>query len=248
MKATWNRIMQALTGRKSARLDGAGTADSSEPAADAGTLPGNAPRRQPVDWAVLLPTARTVRWLAIGAVVVAAGLVVVRNPPVQHLEQGTLGVRLNQFTGSVSLWRDGSVWVVPGLHTVRVFSLRDQSYRPEAMRQANGSAPLQSVEGLSLGLDLNVRYALDPASPAVKAGNLPLDIGGDIVEPAVQGLVYKVFARYTVREIFSTKRAEIAQIMETELRTRLAADGVTLRSIQIGKVDLPAEYLSLIHI
>ncbi|MCQ4959006.1 SPFH domain-containing protein, partial [Veillonella parvula] len=52
----------------------------------------------------------------------------------------------------------------------------------------------------------------------------------------------KVFARYTVREIFSTKRAEIAQIMETELRTRLAADGVTLRSIQIGKVDLPAEY------
>ncbi|MBU5890207.1 hypothetical protein JVV71_23130, partial [Vibrio cholerae O1] len=71
----------------------------------------------------------------------------VRNPPVQHLEQGTLGVRLNQFTGSVSLWRDGSVWVVPGLHTVRVFSLRDQSYRPEAMRQANGSAPLQSVEG-----------------------------------------------------------------------------------------------------
>ncbi|MFT2658098.1 hypothetical protein, partial [Escherichia coli] len=69
------------------------------------------------------------------------------------------------------------------------------------MRQANGSAPLQSVEGLSLGLDLNVRYALDPASPAVKAGNLLLDIGGDIVEPAVQGLVYKVFARYTVREI-----------------------------------------------
>jgi regulator of protease activity HflC (stomatin/prohibitin superfamily) len=241
MKATWNRIMQALTGRKSARLDGAGPA---APAAgsDSATLPGNAPRRQPVDWAVLLPTARTVRWLAIGAVVVAAGLVVVRNPPVQHLEQGTLGVRLNQFTGSVSLWRDGSVWVVPGLHTVRVFSLRDQSYRPEAMRQANGSAPLQSVEGLSLGLDLNVRYALDPASPAVKAGNLPLDIGGDIVEPAVQGLVYKVFARYTVREIFSTKRAEIAQIMETELRTRLAADGVTLRSIQIGKVDLPAEY------
>ncbi|MDR0201251.1 MAG: prohibitin family protein [Delftia acidovorans] len=242
MKATWNRIMQALTGRKSARLDGAGPAGSSDPAADAGTLPGNAPRRQPVDWAVLLPTARTARWMAAGVVMVAAGLAVVSHPPVQHLEQGTLGVRLNQFTGSVSLWRDGSVWVLPGLHTVRVFSLRDQSYRPEAMRQANGSAPLQSVEGLSLGLDLNVRYALDPASPAVKAGNLPQDIGGDIVEPAVQGLVYKVFARYTVREIFSTKRAEIAQIMETELRTRLAADGVTLRSIQIGKVDLPAEY------
>jgi regulator of protease activity HflC (stomatin/prohibitin superfamily) len=232
MKATWNRIMQALKGRKSTRLDEAGSAGAAQ---DAGTPPSGATHRAPVNWAVLLPSARTVRWLATGAVVVAAGLVVMRNPPVQHLAQGELGVRLNQFTGDVSLWRDGSVWVVPGLHTVRVFSLRDQSYRPEAMRQANGSAPLQSVEGLSLGLDLNVRYALDPASPAVKAGNLPADIGSDIVEPAVQGLVYKVFARYTVREIFSSKRAEIAQIMETELRTRLAADGVTLRSIHARK-------------
>ena len=42
---------------------------------DAAAVRGNAPRRQPVDWAVLLPTARTVRWLAVGAVVVAAGLV-----------------------------------------------------------------------------------------------------------------------------------------------------------------------------
>lgn len=241
MKATWNRIMQALKGRRSARLGTDGEAAGTAPQDD-GAAAVRAVRRQPVDWAGMLPTARTVRWMAAGAVVVVAGAMVARHPPVQHLEQGTLGVRLNQFTGAVSLWRDGSVWVLPGLHTVRVFSLRDQSYRPEAMRQANGSAPLQSVEGLSLGLDLNVRYALDPASPAVKSGNLPADIGADIVEPAVQGLVYKVFARYTVREIFSTKRAEIAQIMETELRTRLAADGVTLRSIQIGKVDLPAEY------
>ncbi len=248
MKATWNRIVQTLKGRPSPRLSAEGNPDSVQ---DAALSPSEAHREsdgpigsrgQPSDWAYLLPTARTVRFLAVGAVVVAAGSMVYRNPPVQHLAQGDLGVRLNQFTGTVSLWRDGSVWVVPGLHTVRVFSLRDQSYRPEAMRQATGSAPLQSVEGLSLGLDLSVRYALDPASPAVRAGNLPDNVGTDIVEPAVQGLVYKVFARYTVREIFSSKRAEIAQIIETELRARLAADGVTLRSLQIGKVDLPAEY------
>ncbi|BEU98176.1 spfh domain / band 7 family protein [Acidovorax sp. DW039] len=260
MKFTWNRIVQTLKGRKSPSLQG----DSADPVLDAETsataqdaspspshpVPGSdasgTQRAMPsvarIQWSYLLPTARTVRWLAVGTAIAAAGLMVYRHPPVQHLAQGELALRLNQFTGSVSLWRDGSVWVVPGLHTVRIYSLRDQSYRPEAMRQANGSAPLQSVEGLSFGLDLSVRYALDPASPAVKAGNLPENVGVDVVEPAVQGLVYKVFARYTVREIFSTKRAEIAQTIESELRTRLAADGVTLRSIQIGKVDLPAEY------
>lgn len=166
----------------------------------------------------------------------------VPQPPVQHLDQGELGVRVNQLTGSVSQWRDGSVWVLPGLHSVRVFTLRDQTYRPEQMRQATGAAPLQSVEGLSFGLDLSVRYALDPAAMAARSAQLPDNIGAEIVEPAVQGLIYKVFARYTVREIFSSKRAEIQQIIETELRTRLAADGVLLRHVQIGKVDLPAEY------
>ena len=249
MKVHWNRIVQTLKGRQSTPMPEAGpepVLDGEPQGAQQGETHGvGAPalaRTPRLNWAYLLPTASTVRWLVAGAVVATAGLMVVRNPPVRHLAQGDLGVRMNQFTGAVSLWRDGSVWVVPGMHTVRVFSLRDQSYRPEAMRLANGSAPLQSIEGLSLGLDLSVRYAIDPASPAVKAGNLPDSVGADIVEPAVQGLVYKVFSRYTVREIFSSKRAEIAQIIETELRARLVGDGVTLRSLQIGKVDLPVEY------
>jgi regulator of protease activity HflC (stomatin/prohibitin superfamily) len=55
-------------------------------------------------------------------------------------------------------------------------------------------------------------------------------------------VIYKIFARYTVREIFSTKRVEIQQAVETELATKLAADGLVLRNVQMGKVDLPADY------
>jgi regulator of protease activity HflC (stomatin/prohibitin superfamily) len=235
MKTTWNRITGALRRTPAA-------APAVEPALDSAgdEIAAGAPIA--ASRPVALPSPRTLGWLVAGTAVVAAGAMVYRNPPVQHLGQGELGVRVNQFTGSVSQWRDGSVWVLPGLHSVRVFSLRDQTYRAEQMRQATGSAPLQSVEGLSFGLDLSVRYALDPAAMAARSAQLPDNIGAEIVEPAVQGLIYKVFARYTVREIFSSKRAEIQQIIETELRTRLAADGVLLRHVQIGKVDLPAEY------
>lgn len=109
MKTTWNRIVQTLKGRSSTPLPEAGA----EPVLDA-DLPGSMPTADaalaaPLNWAYLLPTARTARWLAVGTVVAAAGLMVYRNPPVQHLAQGDLGVRLNQFTGAVSLWRDGSV-------------------------------------------------------------------------------------------------------------------------------------------
>jgi regulator of protease activity HflC (stomatin/prohibitin superfamily) len=115
-------------------------------------------------------------------------------------------------------------------------------YRPQQIASAAGAAPVQSVEGLSVGVDLTVRYALDPSRIAATARTLPASLDAEIVEPAVQNVVYKVFARYTVREIFSTKRAEIQQAIDAELRPRLAADGVLLKGVLVGKVDLPADY------
>ncbi|TMH31077.1 MAG: prohibitin family protein [Betaproteobacteria bacterium] len=189
------------------------------------------------------PAARSVIVASlVVAGVVVVGYTVVHNPPVQSVERGEIGVRSNQLTGTVDQFREGSVWVLPGLHEMRRLVLRDQVYHPTQSAKANGEAPFQSVEGLSVGVDLSVRYALDPAKIAAVARNLPDNLNTDIVEPAVRGVIYKIFARYTVREIFSSKRAEIQQAIETELKAKLGADGIVLRSVQMGKVDLPADY------
>jgi regulator of protease activity HflC (stomatin/prohibitin superfamily) len=173
------------------------------------------------------------------AVLGTAGTLLWKHPPMQSVGHGDVGVRTNQLTGTVTEWRDGGIFVLPGLHEVRVLSLRDQQYRPGRVGNA---VALQSIEGLSIGVDIAVRWALDASRLAAVAKNLPENIDGEIVEPAVQGVIYKVFARYTVREIFSSKRAEIQQAIETELKPRLAADGIVLKSVQIGKVELPADY------
>lgn len=160
------------------------------------------------------------------------------HPPVRTVPHGEVGVRTNLFTGNAQQFAEGSTIVLPGVHELRNYPLRDQLYRPAA----SGDTPFQSVEGLSFGVELAIRYALDPARITSVARSLPDDIGGEVVQPAVQGVIYKVFARYTVREIFSTKRAEIQQAIETELRGKLATDGIVLRAVQMGKVDLPGEY------
>ena len=171
-----------------------------------------------------------------------AGYLLYQHPPMQSVGRGEVGVRANLVNGDITEWHEGGVLVVPGLHRMRVYSTRDQTYRPEQISRADGQAPLQSLEGLSLGVDLSVRYALDPEKLRSVSARLPDNIGSDIVEPAVQGVIYKTFARYTVREIFSTKRVEIQQAIETELNAKLAADGIALRGVVIGKVDLPADY------
>lgn len=182
------------------------------------------------------------RMLIIGvAAVAAAGYALYTHPPIRTVEAGETGVRINRFTGNVSEWRDGTVLVVPGLHQWRALQLRDQVYRPGS-KEGAGTAPFQSVEGLSFGADLVVRYAVDSTQVETLAKKLPDNVEAEVVEPAVQGVIFKVLARYTVREIFSSKRAEIQQTIEAELKPRLAADGLVLRSVQMGKVDLPADY------
>ncbi|HET7098033.1 MAG TPA: SPFH domain-containing protein [Casimicrobiaceae bacterium] len=189
-----------------------------------------------------LSEPRTRRTLLALAGLAIVGYVLYSAPPIRTVERGELAVRTNLLTGSVSEWRDGKVFVMPGLHELKTYSLRDQIYRPEQVSLAQGPAPLQSVEGLSLGVDLAFRYGFDPAKVAEMSKNLPDNVSGEVVEPAVQGVIYKIFARYTVREIFSTKRVEIQQAIESELAPKLAADGIVLRGVQMGKVDLPPDY------
>jgi regulator of protease activity HflC (stomatin/prohibitin superfamily) len=204
-----------------------------------GAAPNGPPAAAATAW---VPGARA-QWTLLTLAALAVGCYGLYSfPPIQTVERGELGVRTNVLTGAVSEWRDGKVFVMPALHEMRIYSLRDQTYRPEQVSLAQGPAPLQSVEGLSLGVDLTFRYALDPSKVAEISRNLPDNLSRDIIEPAVQGVIYKIFARYTVREIFSTKRVEIQQAIEADLAPKLAADGVLLRGVQMGKVDLPPDY------
>lgn len=185
---------------------------------------------------------RARRLLITLGVLALAGYGLWTHPPVQSVGRGEMAVRTNRFTGGVSQFAEGSVLVFPGVHQLRRFSTRDQVYRPEQSASATGTSPFQSVEGLSIGVDLSIRYAIDPKRIGRMSQDLPDDISGEVVEPIVQGVIYRLFATYTVREIFSSKRAEIQQALENQLRPKLAADGILLRGVQMGKVDLPQDY------
>ena len=188
-----------------------------------------------------LPRPRLGQRAALALCVLGAfGYLLAVNPPLRRIDRGHVGIRINQLTGAADTIKDGVAVVLPGMHTLRQLPRLDQLYKPAR----SGESPYQSVEGLALGVDLTVRYAFDPLRIAGAAQTLPDDITGAVIDPAVQGVIYKVITRYTVREIFSTKRAEIEQLIEAELKPKLAADGILLRGVTIGKFTLPREYMA----
>jgi regulator of protease activity HflC (stomatin/prohibitin superfamily) len=164
------------------------------------------------------------------------------HPPFTSVRRGEVLARTDALDGSVSVYTAGTVLVLPGIHQVRRYSIRDQVYRPTDSASATGPAPFQSIEGLSIGVDLAVRWTVDRARLAQMTKEFPDDISADLVGPAVQGIVYPTFARYSVREIFSQRRSEIQRELIAELKPKFTAMGLVLRAVDMGKVDLPADY------
>jgi regulator of protease activity HflC (stomatin/prohibitin superfamily) len=183
------------------------------------------------------------RWRVVAAaalILIAYGLFT--HAPFESVRRGEVLARSDALYGSVSIYSAGTVIVVPGLHQVRRFSVRDQVYRPSESASATGTAPFQSIEGLSIGVDLTVRWTVDLNRLSQTAREFPDDISADLVAPAVQGIVYPTFARYSVREIFSQRRTEIKQELIAQLKPKFSAMGLVLREVDIGKVDLPPDY------
>jgi regulator of protease activity HflC (stomatin/prohibitin superfamily) len=185
---------------------------------------------------------RRERVLAMTVAMALCAVALLARPPVAAVHGSEILVRTNSWSGAARAYSAGTVLVLPGIHQVRRYSLRDQVYRPAEGLHAGGPASFQSNEGLSLGLDLAVRWAVDRGRLAQMSSEFPDDLNADLVRPAVQGVVYPLLARYSVREIFSTRRAEIQRAIASELAPKLAALGLVLRGVDMGQVDLPSDY------
>ncbi len=192
--------------------------------------------------ALFLAASRCRSWLVAAVLLAALASGLYLYPPFSLARRGEVLVRSNTIDGSVDTYSAGMVLVVPGIHQVRRYSIRDQIYRPLESASANGPAPFQSNEGLSIGVELTVRWTIDRTHIAQMSREFPDDINADLVSPAVQGVVYPLFARHSVREIFSRQRSELRQEIVRQLAPRLAAQGLLLRGVEMGKVDLPQDF------
>ena len=195
-------------------------------------------------WAALLGVIELVqheRGRRILAVLSLVGLTVgfVYMKPIRTINPGEVGVRVNRVTGHIGQLHEGWAVVLPGIHELRRLPLRDQIYRPS---RTDGRGQYQTADGLSIGVDVAVRYALDPAHAVTVAEELPTDVGRELVEPVVDGVLHRTFAKHSVREIFSTQRAEIQKAIEEQLKPDLLPDGIVVRNVFIGNVDLPEDY------
>jgi regulator of protease activity HflC (stomatin/prohibitin superfamily) len=162
--------------------------------------------------------------------------------PIQSIPPGDAAVRVNKLTGGVSIMREGWAFVFPGVQELRIYELHDQVYHPADAAKLTGAGAFQSSEGLTIGIDVSVRWALDPTKMAETTRLRPEQLEGELVQPAVDAVLHTVFAQHSVREIYAGKRVDIQHDIEETLRTQLGPEGIVVKTVAIGAVDLPREY------
>ncbi|WP_232351987.1 SPFH domain-containing protein [Inhella proteolytica] len=172
--------------------------------------------------------------LALAAVAALAGGTHWLLGQLQTVPRGSVLVRTGM--GKPELIAEGRAWVLPGLHEARVLPARDLLLRRDA-RQT-----VQTVEGLAVGLEVQLRLQLDPQRYAQLARELPENFEKELVAPALNTVLLPLVAQRTVRELFSTQRGEIEKLALLQLRQRLAADGLILKSLSFGQLTLPDDY------
>lgn len=205
-------------------------------------LPGNErPTTSPKPRRRRIAAGAVLTGLAIAATA-AGGTAVLRHPPLQGVEPGEVAIRTSRLTGSMAVIGEGSFVSVPGVHRVRRIPVRTQVYRSARSARASSEAPFKTSEGLSIGVELSVEFAVDPAAVEQIARALPEDLGKDFIEPVVDGIGQRVFAQHTVREIFATQRVPIQEEIEKAIRARLEPKGFRVASVTLGAIDLPGEY------
>jgi regulator of protease activity HflC (stomatin/prohibitin superfamily) len=197
------------------------------------------------------PEPRPFRWrLFLGMIAIGCCSLLTANS-IMVVPSGMGSVRVSQTRGTLpgTLYA-GVHFVTPLVEQLQTFDLRDKLFTTGMVEDGAkvnvtsrpDSLDVQSKEGLSMGLAITVRYRFDPRKLDYIQSHLPQPVESEIVPPVVASAWRELAPKYTVREIFSTRREEVRQRAATVITKKLSADGVIVEEVMLRNIQLPPEY------
>jgi len=114
---------------------------------------------------------------------------------------------------------------------------------------ANGddSMTAPTADGQTVTVDATVLFHIDKNLAATLYDTVGVDYIQKIVRPVARGQIRMVISRYTAIDIYSEKRAEAEQAMDTDIKKILAEKGIVLERILLRNITFGTEYARAIE-
>jgi len=138
----------------------------------------------------------------------------------------------------------------PGFHVKSPFSkvtmltTRTQDYTmsiipSEGQVYGDDSIRVLTKEGLSVDLDITVLYSVDPEMAAELYQNVGLTYSEIVVRPEIRSTIREVSSQYEAKAMYSDKRVEMRQLLQSELQAKLETRGIVVEEVLLRNVNLP---------
>jgi regulator of protease activity HflC (stomatin/prohibitin superfamily) len=200
-----------------------------------------------------LRTGQHVRWVIggftvfliviVGLHVVASSLVVIGSNEVGVIFSAISGTRPMPLSPGMQV-------VIPYVETVYRYSIQQLTYTfsssGDQYAGVTGEGELNVVtsDGLVVGIDCAVRYAIDPNKVVQIHQDFRDTYPQNLVYPTVRAAVANHVAQHNRVAVYGAQRTQIQADIEDDIRTTLEGEGLVLQSFDIRNITLPSDYAS----
>ncbi|WP_440953587.1 prohibitin family protein [Methanococcoides sp. FTZ1] len=165
---------------------------------------------------------------------------------------GEVGVKFNQFGGVEDDELGEGLHIVPPWVSVTKYSVRSEVYTMTARPSEGeviGDDQINALtnEGLTLGLDITVRYRLVAEDASVVHKNLGTGYAEKIIRPTIKSVIREVVSGHAAMEVYGEQRELVAAEMKDEMEAALLEDGIIVEEVLLRNVRLPEKVADAIE-
>ncbi|SDF35043.1 Regulator of protease activity HflC, stomatin/prohibitin superfamily [Methanolobus vulcani] len=165
---------------------------------------------------------------------------------------GEVGVKFNQFGGVEDDELGEGLHIVPPWVSVTKYSVRSETYTMSGVEdegQVVGDDQIKALtaEGLTLGLDITVRYRLVPDKVSDVHQKLGTNYAEKIIRPTIRSSIREVVSSKTALQVYGEERELVAGEMLTNIADALDSDGIIVEEVLVRNVVLPTKVAEAIE-
>jgi prohibitin 2 len=146
---------------------------------------------------------------------------------------------------------EGVHFLPPGLNRITVYDTRSRVYHLQSLntppqRSANQAQDhllwTPTADGLKVGLDLTIRYRMDPNNLPDLHRSVGPEFEAKVVHPVVWNVTRLVASEYSLLDIYGKRRHELQQQAFSRVQALLARDGLIGEDLLLRNVVYTKEF------
>ena len=166
---------------------------------------------------------------------------------------GEVGVKFSQFGGVQDDELGEGLHIVPPWVSVTKYSVRTQTYTMSSKSSEGeivGDDQINALtsEGLTLGLDMTVRYRVIPDAVSGIHQTLGTNYAEKVIRPTIKSVIRDVVSGNTAMQVYGEQRQVISVKMQSDMESALIDDGIIVEEVLMRNVQLPERLADAIEL